>query len=761
MHRFLSTATAMVLVPVLIAVGALLMVLQVVALEQEALRRYAFATRQALDAERLNAESQHLGRLVRGELISPNPQLMEAFEASREQFDQTLRRMVETSREPAERGLLEESARAEARLRSLAQELMEQRQRGVPLERLLPRITGGLQAGRGVLDSRMEALLRYEREEMEAARRQAGEVMERSVRVYLLAVPFAVAILVAQAVLTVREFRRRHASEARFSGIVNIAADAIISIDEAQRITIFNSGAEAIFGYGAPEVLGQPLDMLLPERFRANHRQFIQGFAAGPDESRRMGERRLIFGLRKSGEEFPAEAAISKLALEGRPILTVILRDISVQKRVEEEQRFLVRAGELLSSSLDPEQTLASVAQLAVQSLADWCLVYLMEGEQVRRSEVAHRHPGKQELAAALQGLRLDLRQPLLVRESLMRREPVLLPHVTAEQLAAMSQGAEHLELLRRLAPRSLMGVPLVTKDVLLGALLFIASESERSYTPGDLEFAQGLGRLASLAVENARLYQTARHATQARDEVLGIVAHDLRSPLNSIVLSIQALQQRRRARGGEAGEGAARGGDTEVLERIVSSARRMNRLIDDLLDVARMEAGRLSISPGPQPTEALLHAALDTARPQAQAGDIHLGLEVPGALPPVLADWDRLLQVFSNLLGNALKFTPPGGRVRVGARVEDGHLCFFVRDTGPGIAPEALSRIFERFWQGDRKDRRGAGLGLSIARGLIEAHGGKMRVESEPGQGSTFFFTIPVAFPAPGGHESATPPDS
>ena len=96
-----------------------------------------------------------------------------------------------------------------------------------------------------------------------------------------------------------------------------------------------------------------------------------------------------------------------------------------------------------------------------------------------------------------------------------------------------------------------------------------------------------------------------------------------------------------------------------------------------------------------------------------------------------------------------------------VGARVEGGHICFFVRDTGPGIAPEALTRIFERFWQGDRKDRRGAGLGLSIARGLIEAHGGKMRVESEPGQGSTFFFTVPVAFPAPLGHESANPSGS
>ncbi|MFY0569716.1 ATP-binding protein [Archangium lansingense] len=759
MHRVLSTAAAMVLVPVLIAVGSLLVVLRVVNLQQEALRRHAFATGQALDAERLNAECQHMGRLVRGELISPNPQMLEALAASRAQFDQTLRRMREMSREPGERELLEESGRAEAYIRALSQELMEQRRRGVPLESLLPRIAVEMKAAREVLDSNIQALLRYEQREMEAARHQASEVMGGVVRVFLLAIPIAVAILVVQAVLMMREFRRRHAaqaeaeryaaeraaSEARFAGIVAIAADAILAIDEAQRITIFNSGAEAIFGYGASEVLGQPLDMLLPERFRASHRHFIQTFIAGTVDARRMGERRPIFGLRKNGEEFPAEAAVSKLRLEGRLILTVILRDISAQKRVEEEQRFLVKAGELLSSSLDPEQTLSSVAQLAVQSLADWCIVNLVEGEQVRRSEVAHRNPGKQELAAALQAIRLELHQPFLAREVMVRQEPLFIPHVTGERLAAMVQGAEHLALLQQLDLRSIMGVPLGTKGRLLGALVFVSSESGRVYTPGDLEFALGLGRLASLAVENAQLYQAARRATQARDDVLGIVAHDLRSPLNSIVLTTQALQRRLRARSDE-------GRDVELLEIIVSSARRMNRLIDDLLDVARMEAGRLFINPGPQPTEALLRTVLEAARPQAQAGSVQLELEAPEALPPVMADRDRLLQVFSNLLGNALKFTPPGGQVRVGAQVEGGQLCFFVRDTGPGIGPEALTRIFDRFWQGDRKDRRGAGLGLSIARGLIEAHGGKMRVESEPGRGSTFFFTVPVALSAPAG---------
>ncbi len=565
-----------------------------------------------------------------------------------------------------------------------------------------------------------------------------------------LVVAVLLAVLVLREIRHTREARElaernaaeRTASEARFAGIVSIAADAIISVDEEQRITIFNSGAEAIFGYSAPELLGQSFDRLLPERFRANHRQFVQAFAEGKVQARGMGERRLVLGLRATGEEFPAEAAISKLEVDGRRILTVILRDVSERKRVEEEQRLLARAGELLSSSLDTGQTLSSVAQLAVQSIADWCLVYLLEGEQVRRAQVAHRSPEHRELAAALQRLPLDMHQPFLPREVMMRREPLLVSRLSAEQLTAMAQGPEHLALLQRLEPRSLLCVPLIAGERPLGALLLLSSTPGRTYDASNLEFARGLGRLTSLAVENARLYQSARRATQVRDEVLGVVAHDLRSPLNAIVFSTQLLQRQPWARSGAADERSP-----QLLGTILSSAWRMRRLIEDLLDVTRMEAGQLSIHPSPQPTEALLRDALEAARPQA--GEVQLVLEETAELPPVLADRDRLLQVFSNLLGNALKFTPPGGEVRFGARVEGEAVCFYVRDTGPGISPEALERIFDRFWQADRGDRRGAGLGLSIAKGLIEAHGGKLRVRSEPGHGSTFFFTVPAA-PAP-----------
>jgi PAS domain S-box-containing protein len=759
---------ALFLIPILVAVASFFMVRSLVNHERDLLRDYATAAQGVIEAERLQAQSEHSGRLVRSYLLTPEAPILEELRAARDRFDQTLRQLS-THPSLREQKAVEEIHQANTHLRAEAHALLERRQRGESIEQLQQEFSTRLQPAREALDAALGALVRLRQEALEEMRQESLQQSGGSALAFTLSVPLALGVWVVLAGLTLRQTRQQHVahqaaeqharalgalleeqqrteqalrlSEARFSGIISIAADAIITVDEAQHILLFNSGAESIFGYSAHEVLGQSLEVLLPERFRGKHHTHLQGFAQVHSAARRMAERQTIYGQRKNGEEFPAEAAISVLEVEGRKVLTVILRDVSEQKKVEAEHRFLARAGEVLSSSLDSERTLTAVAQLAVQSLADWCIVYLSEGGQVRRLEVAHREEAQRELAHALRNFRIDLEQPFLARDVLVQRAPLLLPHLSAEALEAMAQGPEHLALLRRLGPRSLMGVPLLAGEQLLGALVFISTRPGHGYGPGDLAFAQELARLASLAVENARLYQTAQRATKTRDDVLGIVAHDLRSPLNAIALWLQVVERQIQRGGGELATKSQ-----EPLKSIDAATKRMSRLIQDLLDVARLEAGRLSLNANPHSALSVLHEAVESSRPLAS--QLQLRMEAPGELPSILGDRDRLLQVFSNLVGNALKFTPAGGEVVVSAQEEGESVRFSVRDTGPGIPPESLTHLFDRFWQAQQGDRRGAGLGLSIAKGLVEAHGGQLRVESEVGRGSTFSFTVPRAKP-------------
>jgi PAS domain S-box-containing protein len=540
-----------------------------------------------------------------------------------------------------------------------------------------------------------------------------------------------------------RARERLQFSEARFAGIIAISADAIISIDEHQRITLFNAGAEKIFGYSKGEAIGAPLDLLLPERLLALHRSHVADFAAGPETARQMAERvATIVGRRKNGEEFPAEAAISKLQVAGSTILTVALRDITARKRIEREQRFLSEAGAVFASSLDYEQTLATVGQLVVRHLADWCIVDIIEpDEQLRRLKVVSADPGKAALALQLERIQRELSGPSLIRPVIESRRPVVIERVTPRDLESFAQSEEHLRLLRAVDARSVMGLPLLIGEQLLGILVFISSSPARVYGPSDIPFAEALAQRAALAIENGRLYRAAVQATRLRDEMLGVVAHDLRTPLAVIVM--QSAAQRRKGPQPERRNQAP----SEAIHR---SANRMKRLITDLVDVTMVEAGQLGLDRTQISARQLLVDAVEAQRPLAVSGEIDVQLDVGRELPDIWADQHRLLQVFENLIGNAIKFTPAGGRITVGATPREREVLFRVSDTGYGISPTDLPHVFDRFWQA-RKGRDGAGLGLPIARGIIAAHGGRIWVESTLGRGTAFSFTIPRADAVPG----------
>jgi PAS domain S-box-containing protein len=526
---------------------------------------------------------------------------------------------------------------------------------------------------------------------------------------------------------------------AQFERMVEISADAIISVDDRNRIILFNTGAETIFGYGRDEVRGKPLDILIPGRFRTHHDAHMQTFADGGKVARRMGERREISGLRKDGTEFPAEASISRLETPSGRIYTVVLRDVTDRKKAEDTQRFLADSSAVLARSLDYEATLAGLARLALPHLADWCVIDVIEGGRLNRIEVAHHDPASDALAQELKRFHPEAARAHPSVTVVETGEPELIEDVTDSFLEAIASNDEHLQILRRLNPRSLLVVPLVARGRSLGAFGLFSARLDRHYDADDRLLATELARRAALAVDNARLYREAREAIAARDEVLSVVSHDLGNPLSAIRIGTRVLY-----RAVDAGD--IEGAVTQI-DGIRAAAVQMERLIKDLLEIRRIEAGRLRLVPRAEPVAGLVEEAVRSLRGIAEEQGVTLCSHLESGFPTLIrADADRVQQIFSNLVGNALKFTPPGGVVTVGAAPGPDGVVFSVADTGPGIAKENLPHVFDRFWQASQQGSHGMGLGLAIAKGLAEAHGGRVAVESEPGQGSRFSFSLPIA---------------
>jgi signal transduction histidine kinase/CheY-like chemotaxis protein len=373
-----------------------------------------------------------------------------------------------------------------------------------------------------------------------------------------------------------------------------------------------------------------------------------------------------------------------------------------------------------------------------VRALADYCIIDVVEENgELRRARALARDPSKQSVCDALLQMRIERSQPHFISQALETKRSVLVREVTPEVVAAWVQSAEHLRVLRELDPKSIMAVPLLARGKLLGILELVSVTSSRLYGPTDLRLAEELAYRAALAIENARLYRVAERAIHARDEVLGIVAHDLRNPLGSILMLAELLKPRT----GEPERRARR--PAESIER---AAIRMQRLIQDLLDIARLEAGHLSIERTPFHAGAIVSECAETQERLISSKALVLRLDLAPDLGEVLADRDRLQQILENLVGNAVKFTPRGGHITVGAAPRDGEVLFWVADTGAGIEAGDLPQLFDRFWQARQASMLGAGLGLPIVKGLVEAHGGRIWVESQVGVGSTFFFTLPFA---------------
>jgi PAS domain S-box-containing protein len=534
-------------------------------------------------------------------------------------------------------------------------------------------------------------------------------------------------------------------TEAVFAAILSIAADAIITIDESQRIQHFNRGAEQIFGYTADEAIGQRLDILIPERFRGSHFGHVMGFGRGPDTARRMGERGEIYGLRRNGDEFPAEASISKLSTSSGWLFAVVLRDITGRKRSEEDQRFIAEAGQRLAHSLDYEETLRTIAGLGVPHIADWTVLVVYGDEGAARVVSDHPDPEISAFLARLARPRARLWSHHGTDEDgVAGTLDQLVPEVTDAFIEANAIHRDDIELLEAQHIASLIVVRLTARGRVMGSATFASLDPARRYDERDFAVARAIAVRAALAADNARLYRTSQRLTRLRDEILSVVSHDLRNPLSAIAMCTRVL-----AESPPSEEPARR----ELLTAIEDSTEWMNRLIQDLLDVGNIEAGRLSLERRPTRVGDVLEQAEAMFATMTAEKGIALELDAPLPLPPVDADAERVLQVLANLIGNALKFTPSGGTITVGARPSGDRVEIFVADSGAGMPAEHVPFIFDRWWHARRSgSNAGTGLGLAIAKGIVEAHGGEIGVASVEGQGSTFTFTLPVAREAAAG---------
>ena len=382
--------------------------------------------------------------------------------------------------------------------------------------------------------------------------------------------------------------------------------------------------------------------------------------------------------------------------------------------------------------------------RLAVPAVADWCVVHLAEPVGGRRLHVAGADGDAGPVAQALERLApaLELQSVLPAIDRVKDHQPLLLTDIGPAWI-------EGFQLLRQLAPRSVIVVPMIARGRPIGTLTLLATQPDRRYGDGDLALARDLAQRAAIAVDNARVYAEAEGANRAKDQFLATLSHELRTPLTAMLGWVLMLQSGRLNR-----EEAA-----SALASIERNTRLQTQLINDLLDISRIVAGKLQLDRRPVDLRLVIDHALDSVKRATEDKRLTVACAIASDAAWVPGDAVRLEQIVVNLLGNAVKFTPEGGHVEIRLEAEGGFARFTVSDTGQGIDPAELPHVFDSFRQADSSTTRrhgGLGLGLAIVRRLVAMHQGDVQAASAgKGRGATFTVRLPLlpdsARPAPG----------
>ena len=525
------------------------------------------------------------------------------------------------------------------------------------------------------------------------------------------------------------------------NGILESIGDPFVVQDTEWRFRYINdAAAKTLSSHGNREqLLGRVLWEVYPELIGT----------AFEREMRRAATERVAIQFEAFYAERGDWAELSCYPLHDGGLATQ-WKNITAKKKAEEARHYLDRTTELFTSPLEPEERLADLARLIVPRLADWCGIDVVDEHGVlKQVAVAHVDPEKVHWARELNRRyppRPDAKTgaPNVLRTG----KAELYPEITDEMLVASAVDDEHLRISRELGLRSAMAVPLVARDQTFGVLTLVSAESRRRYGEDDLALASELARRAAFAIDGARRHQEAvkaqqeaEAANQAKSQFLAAMSHELRTPLNAIGGYTQLLSM------------GVRGPITEEqrvdLARIEQSQRHLLGLINDMLDFARIEAGRVEYNLAPVPVADLLSELEDFVRPQLRDRTLEFHCDQPDDGVVVLADRDKARQILLNLLSNAVKFTPARGRIDVHCDQPPGRVLIHVRDTGVGIAADHLESVFEPFVQAHRsltEPTGGVGLGLAISRDLARNMKGDLRVVSRVGEGSTFTLDLPAA---------------
>jgi PAS domain S-box-containing protein len=524
------------------------------------------------------------------------------------------------------------------------------------------------------------------------------------------------------------------------------------TLSGGERFPISNNSA--LFGpIFQPDGIIRLDDVTLDDRYKSegdNDSPQIRSFLAVPVVSRRGG---VLGGLflghpgagvfRERAERIAAGlAAQAAIAMDNAQLLEAERAARSEAEAAGNRQAFLAQASAILSSTLDYEATLSSLAQLCVPYLADWCSIDLLDGKTVRRVAVVHSDPDKLGAAMKLQEQYPPNPANPDVRALLDHGKPIFYPVIPDELVQQNARNEEHAEIFRQLGLKSSIAVPLMAGGRTIGLLSLITAESGRTYTEADVALAEDLGQRAGLAVDNAMLFRAQQEigaellrANEAKDEFLGLVSHELRTPITTIYGGARLLRTRADTIDEES--------RASVLEDIEHESERLHRIVEDLLVLARVELGE-EVQTEPVLIQRMVEKTV-TAFNKRRPGRAFV-VDLDDDMPAVRASNVYIEQILRNLMNNADKYSPADSEIEVRAKQVDGEAVVSVMDRGPGIPAEESELIFERFYRshGTAKQAGGAGIGLTVCRRLVEAQNGRIWAEPREGGGLIVSFSLP-----------------